>query len=198
MAPKRKGGASKGAAAKAAPAVEEPVEEVVAHEASPPSEAPAQAAAEIENGEEEPSPKKVKAEEKKRGRKPKDAAKKPPAPKKKKRADDAEKLIAMEEEETVDEESPASVKSAKVIVIEASKECNSFKTRAAKVQTDLVKALSGVEVLVNPAKPRKGCFEIRDKEGNVYVSLLEMPRPYTKLKNLDLDKTVEDIVSKVK
>ena len=33
-----------------------------------------------------------------------------------------------------------------------SKECNVFKTRAAKVQEDLTKALSGIEVVVNPDK----------------------------------------------
>ncbi|KAH7301325.1 hypothetical protein KP509_23G020300 [Ceratopteris richardii] len=79
-----------------------------------------------------------------------------------------------------------------------SKECNCFKTRAAKVQTGLTKAIPGVEVLINPEKPRKGCFEVRGKDGKIYLSLLGMPRPFTKLKSLDMDKMVEEIVAKVK
>lgn len=199
MAPKRKGGARK-AASKTLPKPtkeEEVVEEVKVEAPTAPveaekAEAEVEAEAEGEEEEEEevhddgPSFKKVKTTEEvkkggaKRGRKPKASAK--PAPRK----------IA---ESAAKKEEPAT---AKLIVIEASKECNSFKTRAAKVQIDLTKALPGLEVQVNPDRPRKGCFEIRDQDGSIFVSLLGMPRPFTKLKNLDLDKLVEEIVAKVK
>lgn len=197
MAPKRKGGARKGSS-KTLPKPtkeEEVVEDVKVDAPAAPVEAEKAVEAEAEGEEEEeddevrddgPSFKKVKTAEEvkkgggKRGRKPKASAK--PAPKK--MADSAAK-----------KEEPAP---AKLIVIEASKECNSFKTRAAKVQTDLTKALPGLEVQVNPDRPRKGCFEIRDLDGSIFVSLLGMPRPFTKLKNLDLDKLVEEIVAKMK
>lgn len=49
-------------------------------------------------------------------------------------------------------------------------------------------------VSINPEKPRKGCFEVRDTEGGkTYVSLLDMPRPFTKLKALDIDELAKEI-----
>lgn len=168
------------------------------------STGPAEAADEVveaeENSEVEPSPKKSKVEEKKkRGRKPKATGKKTAAVAKKAVDDDGKEPGEDEEaEEEVAEEAPADAKSEKVVIIEASKECQCFKTRAAKVQTGLHKAIPGIEVVINPDKPRKGCFEVRSKDGNIYMSLLNLPRPFTKLKNVDMDKAVEEIVAKVK
>ena len=41
-------------------------------------------------------------------------------------------------------------------------------------------------VTINPEKPRKGCFEVR-VNGDAVLSLMDMPRPFTKLKALDFD-----------
>jgi len=51
----------------------------------------------------------------------------------------------------------------------------------------LVKAaVPGAKISINAEKPRKGCFEIR-VDGAVVLSLTDMPRPFTKLKALDMD-----------
>jgi len=42
-------------------------------------------------------------------------------------------------------------------------------------------AVPGTDVVINSEKPRKGCFEIK-ANGAVVLSLLDMPRPFTKLK----------------
>ncbi|KAL4451462.1 hypothetical protein ABPG75_007124 [Micractinium tetrahymenae] len=43
-------------------------------------------------------------------------------------------------------------------------------------------------------QPRKGCFEVR-RDGKVYVSLQSLPRPFTKLRNLDLAEVAEKIAA---
>ncbi|XP_024378980.1 uncharacterized protein [Physcomitrium patens] len=85
----------------------------------------------------------------------------------------------------------------KSVIIEHCKQCNAFKIRALKVQESLKAAIPGLEVSINPEKPRRGCFEIRDSAGTIFISLQGMPRPFTKLKALDLDKTAADIVKKL-
>ena len=45
-------------------------------------------------------------------------------------------------------------------------------------------------------QPRKGCFEVRI-DGAIIVSLLDLPRPFTKLRALDLEQVAKDIVGKV-
>ncbi|CAI9755432.1 unnamed protein product [Fraxinus pennsylvanica] len=57
----------------------------------------------------------------------------------------------------------AVLEGSKTIVIEHCKQCNSFKTRAIQVKNGLEKGLEGVNVVVNPEKPRRGCFEIREE-----------------------------------
>ncbi|KAM0953315.1 putative selenoprotein, Rdx-type [Dioscorea sansibarensis] len=83
----------------------------------------------------------------------------------------------------------------KKIVIEACKQCNSFKTRALHVKDGLEKSIPGIEVEINPVKPRRGCFEIRDSS-QIFLSLLNMQRPFTPMKNLDMDQVVQDVVQK--
>ncbi|XP_072997476.1 uncharacterized protein [Typha latifolia] len=87
--------------------------------------------------------------------------------------------------------------SSKSVVIEACKQCNSFKTRAIKVKEGLESAVPGVTVHINPEKPRRGCFEIREEGGEVFVSLLNMPRPFTPMKKLDMDEVINDVVKKI-
>ncbi|KAI3453686.1 hypothetical protein Pfo_010349, partial [Paulownia fortunei] len=54
---------------------------------------------------------------------------------------------------------------AKTVIIEHCKQCNSFKTRAIQVKNGLEKGVAGISVVINPEKPRKGCFEIREEGG---------------------------------
>ncbi|MCO5554414.1 hypothetical protein L7F22_007944 [Adiantum nelumboides] len=191
MAPKRRGRPRK---------TDKPVDTKEENQETSAADAAEEVVEEEEKAETEPSPKKSKVEEKKqRGRKPKATSKKAAAAAKKSLNDDAKGADEDEEaEEGVEEEAPADSESQKVVIIEASKECNCFKTSAAKVQAGLTKAIPGIEVLVNPEKPRKGCFEVRSKGGDTYLSLLGLARPFTKLKNLDMDNAVEEIVAKVK
>ncbi|KAJ6816247.1 selenoprotein H-like [Iris pallida] len=95
------------------------------------------------------------------------------------------------------ESSLADSSSAKSVVIEACKQCNSFKTRANMVKEGLESAVAGIAVTINPDKPRRGCFEIRDGSGEVFISLLDMKRPYKPMKDLDMDKVIEDIIKKI-
>lgn len=62
----------------------------------------------------------------------------------------------------------------------------------------LTSAVPDLKVSVNPEKPRKGCFEVRDESGKVFISLLDMPRPFTKLKALDLEAEAKTIAAQVK
>ncbi|KAJ4772235.1 selenium binding protein [Rhynchospora pubera] len=83
------------------------------------------------------------------------------------------------------------------ITIEACKQCNAFKTRALKVKQALETALPAISVSINPLKPRRGCFEIRQDGGQIFISLLNMPRPFTPMKNLDMDELIQDIINKL-
>ncbi|XP_059460775.1 uncharacterized protein LOC132189938 [Corylus avellana] len=87
---------------------------------------------------------------------------------------------------------------AKTIVIEHCKQCNSFKTRAIQVKEGLEKSVAGITVLVNPEKPRRGCFEIREDGGEKFISLVDMKRPFAPMKALDMEKVIYDIVDGIK
>ncbi|KAI3468764.1 hypothetical protein Pfo_025427 [Paulownia fortunei] len=100
------------------------------------------------------------------------------------------------EKEPVSE--PEALDGSKTIIIEHCKQCNSFKTRAIQVKNGLEKDIVGVNVLVNPEKPRRGCFEIREEGGEIFVSLLDMKRPFPPLKALDMEKVISDIVEKIR
>ena len=47
-------------------------------------------------------------------------------------------------------------------------------------------------VSTNSEKPRKGCFEVK-ANGDVVVSLTDMPRPFVKLKALDMEALAGDV-----
>jgi len=53
--------------------------------------------------------------------------------------------------------------------------------------------LPSASITVNPEKPRKGCFEVRVGDKAV-LSLLDMPRPFTKLKALEMEDVAKDVV----
>lgn len=117
----------------------------------------------------------------------------PKPPKKKAKTTD-------EEVKTQSPPSPAAAEAAaaKTIVIEHCKQCNSFKTRAFQVRDGLQKSVAGVKVVVNPEKPRRGCFEIREEGGEVFVSLVGMKRPFPPLKKLDMEELISQIVEKIR
>ncbi|KAL4332562.1 hypothetical protein GQ457_07G037000 [Hibiscus cannabinus] len=86
----------------------------------------------------------------------------------------------------------------KTVVVEHCKQCNSFKTRAFQVRHGLEKGVPGVKVLLNPEKPRRGCFEIREEGGKTFISLLDMKRPFKPMKDLDMEKVISDIIENIK
>lgn len=53
-------------------------------------------------------------------------------------------------------------------------------------------------MVVNPEKPRRGCFEIREESGGIFVSLLDMKRPFKPMKELDMDNVIAEIIDKIK
>ncbi|XP_059662974.1 uncharacterized protein LOC132308775 [Cornus florida] len=117
-----------------------------------------------------------------------------PKTKKKAKASSKGKTKVEVEDVKAEEASDAS----KTIVIEHCKQCSSFRKRADQVKDALKKDLSGITVLVNPEKPRRGCFEIREEGGDTFISLLDMKRPFGPMKALDMDKVISDIVDKIK
>ncbi|XP_048594868.1 selenoprotein H [Brassica napus] len=106
---------------------------------------------------------------------------------------ESEKKTKKEEEEAEAEDS-----TKRKIVIEHCKQCNAFKTRAIQVKEGLEGAVPGVTVTLNPEKPRRGCFEIREEGGQTFISLLEMKRPFAPMKALDMEEVIEDIINKIK
>lgn len=63
-----------------------------------------------------------------------------------------------------------------------------FKRAATKVQTVLQSA--GYKVTINESKPRKGAFVVSLGDKTV-IELLDMPRPFTKLRNTDVEEVVK-------
>ncbi|XP_024632519.1 selenoprotein H [Medicago truncatula] len=82
-----------------------------------------------------------------------------------------------------------------VIVVEHYTQCKSFLRRATEVK-DGLEGSQAIDVVVklNPEKPRRGCFEIRQQGDQTFISLLVMGRPFKPMKDLDMDKIISDIV----
>uniref|UniRef100_A0A2P2IPV2 Selenoprotein H n=1 Tax=Rhizophora mucronata TaxID=61149 RepID=A0A2P2IPV2_RHIMU len=102
------------------------------------------------------------------------------------------------EEEQAEEETATGGGASKTIVIEHCKQCTSFKKRAEQVERGLRDAVPGITVLLNPDKPRKGCFEIREQGGETFISLLDMKRPFKPMKDLDMEEVILDVINKIK
>lgn len=125
-----------------------------------------------------------------------------PKSKKAKRAPKENGKVVEVEKETVKVD-PALEKLGKdaknrTVVIEHCKQCQSFKKRAIQVQNGLENGVPGITVLLNPDKPRRGCFEIRTEDGEKFISLLDMKRPFTRMKELDMEEVISDIIKKIK
>ncbi|KAL3362260.1 hypothetical protein AABB24_014907, partial [Solanum stoloniferum] len=95
---------------------------------------------------------------------------------------------------------PVDSGSKKIVVVEHCTQCSQFKIRAVKVKEELEKGVPGLEVRVNPEKPRRGCFEIRvdGVKGEKFVCLLDMKRPFGPMKALNMDKVISEIIEKIK
>ncbi|TVU50391.1 hypothetical protein EJB05_01761 [Eragrostis curvula] len=91
----------------------------------------------------------------------------------------------------------AAAADGKRVIVEACTQCRQFKMRAQKVKEDLESSVPGVSVVINPEKPRRGCLEIREESGEVFISLLNMPRPFTAMRKLDMDEVIKDIAKKI-
>ncbi|CAN6900095.1 unnamed protein product [Brassica oleracea] len=113
----------------------------------------------------------------------------------------AAKKIKKEKEEAVvedHEEEEEEVSEKKTIVIEHCKQHKSFKERANEVKEGLENAVPGIIVTLNPLKPRRGCFEIREEGGESFISLLDMKKPFTPMTELDMEDVVSNIVERIK
>ncbi|KAL5558276.1 hypothetical protein UlMin_034487 [Ulmus minor] len=107
------------------------------------------------------------------------------------------KKAESESKESVKEEDEGNG-AGKTIIIEHCKQCNQFKTRALLVERGLKEAVPGITVLINPEKQRRGCFEIREEGGEIFISLLNMVRPFQPMRDLNMDQVIADIVDKMK
>jgi hypothetical protein len=71
-----------------------------------------------------------------------------------------------------------------------------FKTKATKIKEGLAAADISA-VAINEDKPRRGAFVV-SVSGEPVVELLGLTRPFGKLRELDLDETVQKIVTAAK
>ncbi|XP_014503958.1 selenoprotein H [Vigna radiata var. radiata] len=114
---------------------------------------------------------------------------------KKKNEKEVSASVKADKEEEIEEDEEEA--SSKTIVVEHCKQCNQFKMRANLVKERLEKADCGVNVILNPEKPRRGCFEIRQEGGKKFISLLDMKRPFKPMRDLDMDKVISDIIDEI-
>lgn len=69
-----------------------------------------------------------------------------------------------------------------------------FKTKAGKIEKACKDA--GFTVTINATKPRKGAFVVTvEGQDSPVVNLLDMPRPFTKLRGLDLDEVIATLLA---
>lgn len=72
---------------------------------------------------------------------------------------------------------------------------NAFKTRAQKIAEKL--RTEGLTVEINGDKPRKGAFVISMVGQAPFLEMLNLTRPFAKLKALDIDSTASDILTAI-
>ena len=56
---------------------------------------------------------------------------------------------------------------------------------------------AAIVAIINPEKPRKGCFEVRVGDKAV-ISLLDLPRPFLKLKALEMEDVAKAVIKEIK
>ncbi|KAF5743398.1 hypothetical protein HS088_TW09G01467 [Tripterygium wilfordii] len=120
------------------------------------------------------------------------------AVRKTKKAETSKKSKNAQPQENADEkEGTEDASAAKTIIIEHCKQDTSFKNKAAQVKARLEQDVSGIKVVLNPEKPRKGCFEIREDGGETFISLLDIKRPFKAVKDLIIDQVISNILGKI-
>jgi hypothetical protein len=145
------------------------------------------AAASTEEPKKETVPKAAKA--KKTEAKKKTAATAPKASKKTTKKDVASTTAAASDDDAAAPAAEVDKASEISVTIEACKTCGGL-TKA----KNLVKALKGkAEAIINAEEPGKGNFVIRVNGGEPVVELLSMTKPFTPIKELDM----EDVIAKV-
>jgi translation initiation factor 1 (eIF-1/SUI1) len=123
---------------------------------------------------------------------------KAPAPKPKPavaKVDEIANTADSKEDEVLDEaKDPENEEvSEKIVFVEASKECNAFKTRANKIAEAVG---SRAKVLINQEKPGKGNFVIRvSGVDEPIIELKAMKRPFPPLKALDMDELAKKVLN---
>jgi len=70
-----------------------------------------------------------------------------------------------------------------------------FKRSTAKIE-ELLKG-SGIKLIVNSDKPRKGTWEVTLPGGKKAVSLVALPRPFKQLRELDFDALAAKIKAEI-
>lgn len=80
---------------------------------------------------------------------------------------------------------PPAAAPGKTVVIEASKECQVFTRRRLDFEAAVRAAGANPTFVVNPERPQKGAFIVR-YNGEAVLSLTGMPRPFKKLRELDM------------
>ncbi|XP_050365971.1 uncharacterized protein LOC126784550 [Argentina anserina] len=121
---------------------------------------------------------------------------KPAATRKKSKKKEAKKPEEVKTEEEEEGKVEAEEVNRKTIVVERCTQCNAFKTRAEQVKASL-ESLPGISVAINPIKPRRGCFEIREEGGEKFISLLDMKRPFKPMKDLNMQDVIDNIIQKI-
>ncbi|KAG0450379.1 hypothetical protein HPP92_026790 [Vanilla planifolia] len=82
------------------------------------------------------------------------------------------------------------------IVVEACTQCKSFKERALMIKEAMEEAVPDISVEINPQKPRRGYFEIREEKTEVILSLPSMTRPFKPMKQLDMEELIQKLVER--
>ena len=87
------------------------------------------------------------------------------------------------------------------VVITSSKACNAFKVRADAVEKGIKAAKPTATVVINTEKklgsnPDKGSFVVAVGDTKI-VELIAMPRPFQKMKALDMDDVVRQVLAKL-
>jgi len=91
------------------------------------------------------------------------------------------------------------VSSGSAIQITSSKACQAFAKRANQVKDIVSKARPGASITIDEQKkegtnPDRGSFII-SVGGKVVVELKSMPRPFTAMKALDMEKVAQDVIN---
>ncbi|OIV97753.1 hypothetical protein TanjilG_12510 [Lupinus angustifolius] len=110
-------------------------------------------------------------------------------------------VYSVQDEDEDEDEDPSFVLSDEEseIIAENQNESKLFNEKAQEIKQALEEAVPGITITVNIKKLTKtGSFVIMAEGGLKVFKLMGMRRPFKKLKELDVAKTVSDIAAKIK